>query len=39
MLFNHSPGPNINIVDEESGMVPLEAAIRNHDIALVDVSL
>jgi hypothetical protein len=39
MLFNHSPGPNINIVDEETGMVPLEVAIRNHDIALVDVSL
>ncbi|KAI8333682.1 ankyrin repeat-containing domain protein [Chlamydoabsidia padenii] len=36
MMIKHSPGPNVNIVDEETGMVPLEVAIRNHDIALVD---
>ncbi|CAO3595612.1 unnamed protein product [Absidia cylindrospora] len=36
MVFKHTPGPDVNIVDTETGMVPLEVAIRNHDIALVD---
>lgn len=38
MMFKHTPGPDINEVDVKTGMTPLELAIRNHDIPLVDVS-
>ncbi|KAI8068747.1 ankyrin repeat-containing domain protein [Gongronella butleri] len=36
LVTRHSKVPEINKVDEETGMVPLEYAIRHSDIALID---
>ncbi|KAI9309588.1 ankyrin repeat-containing domain protein [Cunninghamella echinulata] len=36
VMFTQGTNPDVNIVDEETGMTPLEYAIAGHNIALVD---
>lgn len=37
-MFTQGTTPDVNIVDEKTGISLLESAIFRHDIALVDVS-